>query len=241
VRSPLGKRPGEEPAGREARLERNRIALRLIAAARRGDTSEFGEEGLAEIAVPFGEDGWRMRATLRADGVVVGDGTSGPARYWTARPEEFTPEEREENRRRELAAEARRGKPKFEGVGYRRTVVAPPQPGAPLHVLAVQIFDDGFFVDFTFNVEVPTREERERDGPRRDRYPPIDVADDVGTAYYEGERSAFGGSQPSISTFNFSPTPPADATVLRITTEAGTVELDLFNRASGSRPGPRSA
>jgi hypothetical protein len=227
VRSPRGKRPGDEPAGREARLERNRIALRLIAAARRGDTSEFGEEGLARIKVPFGEDGWRMRATLRADGVVVGDGTSGPARHWTVRPEEFTPEQREEARRRDLAREARRGKPKFKGVGYRRTVVAPPQPGAPLHVLAVQIFDDGFYVDFTFNVEVPTREDLEGDGPPRDRYPPIDIEDDVGTVYYEGEQSALGGSQPSISTFNFSPTPPAGATVLRNTTEADTIELDL--------------
>jgi hypothetical protein len=229
VRSSRGKRPGEEPAGQEARLERNRIALALIAAARRGDTSEFGEEGLAQIEVPFGEDGWRMRATLRADGVVVNDGTSGPARHWTVRPEEFTPEQREEARRRDLAREARRGKPKFKGVGYRRTVVAPPQPGAPLHVLAVQIFDDGFYVDFTFNVEVPTREELEGDGPPRDRYPPIDIEDDVGTAYYEGEQSALGGSQPSISTFNFSPTPPADATLLRITTDSGTIELDLTN------------
>lgn len=229
MRSPRGKRPGEEPAGREARVERNRIALRLIAAARRDDTSEFGEEGLAQIKVPFGEDGWRMRATLRADGIVVSDGTSGPARHWTVQPEEFTPEEREEARRRDLAREARRGKPKFKGVGYRRTVVAPPQPGASLHVLAVQIFDDGFHVDFTFNVEVPTREELESDRPPSTPHPPIDIEDDVGTAYYEGEGAGFGGSQPAISTFDFSPTPPADATVLRITTEDGTVELDLTN------------
>jgi hypothetical protein len=227
VRSLRGKGQEDERAEQEARLERNRIALRLIAAARRGDTSEFGEEGLARIEVPFGEDGWRVRAMLRADGVVVSDGTSGPARYWTVRPEEFTPEEREEIRRRDLATEARRGKPKFEGVGYRRTVVAPPQPDAPLRVLAVRIFDDGFHVDFTFNVEVPTREELEADNPPATPYPPIDIGDDVGTAYYEGEQAAFGGSQPSISTFNFSPTPPAGATVLRITTESGTVELDL--------------
>jgi hypothetical protein len=59
VRSLRGKGPEDERAGQEARLERNRIALRLIAAARRGDTSEFGEEGLAQIEAPFGEDGWR--------------------------------------------------------------------------------------------------------------------------------------------------------------------------------------
>ena len=187
MRTLRGKRPGDEPAGQEARLERNRIALGLIAAARRGDTSEFDEEGLARIEVPFGEDGWRMRATLRADGVVVGDGTGGAARHWTVRPAEFTPEQREEARRRELARKARRGKPKFKGIGYRGTAVAPHQPGAPLHVLAIQIFDDGFHVDFTFNVEVPTREELESDRPPSTPHPPINIEDDVGTAYYEAE------------------------------------------------------
>jgi hypothetical protein len=209
-----------------ASLELNRIALRLIAAARRGDLSDFGEKGLARIEVPTGEGNRELHATLRANGVVVGDGASDS---WSVEPEEMSPEEREDHRRRELAAEARRGKPEFEGVGYRRTAVAPPQPGAEVRVLAIELFDDGFYVDFTYNGKVPSPDDLDRGRPPRTPKPPMAVADDRGTDYYEGERENFGGGSAAFATFNFSPTPPPDATRLRITTDSGTVELDLTN------------
>jgi hypothetical protein len=212
-----------------ASLELNRIALRLIAAARHGDLSDFDEEGRATIEVPAGEDDRRVHATLRADGVVLRDGASGPNRSWIVRPGEMSPEELEERRRRKLATEARLGKPKFEGVGYRRTVIAPPQPGVAVRVLAVEIFEDGFYVDFTYDVEVPSPEDLDRGRPPRRPKPPMKIEDDAGTDYYEGERANLGGAPAAFAAFNFSPTPPADATVLRITTESGTVELDLTN------------
>ena len=220
----------DSPGGRAelaARIELNRIALRLIAAARRGDRSEFDENGLATIEVPAGETGRQFQATLRADGVVLGDSISDPSRRWSCDRRRCRRRSVEERRREELAAEARRGKPKFEGVGFQRAVVAPPQPGADLRVLAAEIFDDGFYVDFTYNGKVPLPEDLDHGRPPRTPKPPMEVADDVGTAYYEGERAGYGGGPTAFATFNFSPTPPADATLLRITTDSGTVELDL--------------
>jgi hypothetical protein len=79
-------RPIHDPdseAGRAeaaARRELNRIALRLIAAARHGDLSGFGEDRLATIEVPAGEGNRKLHATLRADGVVLRDGASSS---WT--------------------------------------------------------------------------------------------------------------------------------------------------------------
>jgi hypothetical protein len=219
----------EGQAEMAASLQLNRIALRLIAAARHGDLSDFGEEGPATIEVPTGEGDRQLHATLRSDGVVVSDGSSGPSRRWIVRPEEMSPEEREDRRRHKLAQEARRGKPKFEGVGYRRTVLAPPQPGAKLRVLAVEIFEDGFYVDFTYDAQMPKAEDVDRGRPPYRPKPQMDVADDVDTDYYEGERANLGGGPAAFATFNFSPTPPSDATVLRITTDSGTVGLDLTN------------
>jgi hypothetical protein len=141
----------------------------------------------------------------------------------------MSPEEREDRRRRDLAAKARRGKPKFEGVGYRRTILAPPQPGVAVRVLAVEIFEDGLYVDFTYDVELPTHEELDLGRPPRRPKPQMEVEDDVGTDYYEGERANLGGTPAAFAAFNFAPTPPAEATVLRITTDSGTVELDLTN------------
>jgi hypothetical protein len=210
-----------------ARLELNRAALRLIAAARHGDRSGFDEQGRARIEIPVAETGRRLNATLRADGVVLRDTISGPSRSWVVRPEEMSPEELEERRCRDRAAEARQGKPKFEGIDYRRTVVAPPQPGAPIRVLAIEIFADGFYVDFTYEGVVPDPRQIESGRPPHTPKPPMDVADDAGTTYYEGERANFGGGPTAFATYNFSPTPPAEATTLCITTEGGTVDLDL--------------
>ncbi|HEY0279571.1 MAG TPA: hypothetical protein VGC32_15000 [Solirubrobacterales bacterium] len=223
-------RPVHDPdseAGRAevaAGLELNRRALRLVAAARRGDLSGFGEDGTARIEVPTGEGNHKLHVTIDPDGAVLREGSTNS---WSMQPEDMSSEEREDKRRRDLATEARRGKPEFVGVGYRRTVIAPPQPGAVIRVLAIEIFADGFYVDFTHNVVEQRPLGLDRGRPPFRPKPPMDVADDLGTDYYEGERANLGGGPTAFATFIFSPTPPPDATVLHITTDSGTVDLDL--------------
>jgi hypothetical protein len=237
-----GYEPEEERLLDAGKLLLNRVALTLVAEARghgfddekallarakelaKGARLTLNSKGVIDLSVPCGK-GIRATASLRGDGVVLGGGTSGPTRTSTRKRSEFTPEELEEEHRLELAKAARRGKPSFKGIDYLRTVVAAPQPDADLVVVAVEIYEDGFYVDFTYDNEVDP--EREAAEPWRDPKPPMTVEDDLGTDYYEGARATFSGSPVSNSTFNFAPTSPAAATVLRITTDSGTVELDL--------------
>ncbi len=236
--------PEEQRLVEAGTLLLNRVALALVADARRG--GGFDDEaallararelapkakltlrpgGLIELSVPCGK-GFTANAEVREDGVVLGGGTGGPTRTRTRRPEEFSPQEHEERRRYEEAEEARRGKPKFHGRRHLRTLAAPAQPEAGLRTLAIEIFEDGFYVDFTYDNDFdpePLDEEPWLEDPK----PEMRLADDLGTDYYEGRTSSHGGSPVSNSTFNFAPTPPAEATVLRITTDSGTVELDL--------------
>lgn len=169
--------------------------------------------------------GMHATAEVRGDGYVLSGSTGQSGRAVVTKPEDMEPWEREEQRRRKLAHEAAKGKPKFHGRKYLRTVVAPPQPGAVERILAAELYEDGLIVDFTYDTEVPSREdlERMRETPR----PPMRIEDDLGTDYYEGERASYGGSPASLAYFTFAPSPPAAARVLRITTEGGTVELDL--------------
>jgi hypothetical protein len=251
------RRPEEEPLVKAGTLLLNRIALALVAEARRG--SFGGDEGALlsraeelaggfaaeagtaptkealkltlrpggriELSVPCGE-GIAVRAEVREDGVVLGGGTSLAARSWSRTPDEFSPEEREQARREELAAKARRGKPEFHGGRWLRTVAAPEQPGAALRILAVEIYDDGFYVDFTYDNDAELERPEEEDSFFTAK-PPMEVEDDLGTEYYEGLRASFGGAPISFSTLDFAPTPPAAATLLRITTDSGTAELQL--------------
>lgn len=178
--------------------------------------------GRIELTVPF-DEGFREWAEVREDGVVLGGGTGGPSRRWTLRPEDMTPQEVEEQQRRGVATKAARGKPKFRGKRYLRTLVAPPQPGAAERILAVELYADGLIVEFTYDNELPSEEEMESMffPPR----PPMRIEDDVGTDYYEGERASYGGGPVSHSYFTFAPAVPAGAGVLRITTDSGTVEV----------------
>lgn len=181
---------------------------------------ELRSGGRIQLSVPF-DGGYREHAELREDGFVLGGSTEGPTQTWTRRREEMEPWEQEEERRRDLAREAARGKPKFRGKGYQRTLAAPPQPGADARVLAVELYADGLIVDFTyeggFAIENPLESWRD---PR----PPMGVEDDLGTEYYEGERASYGPASPYCY-FTFGPAVPAAARVLRITTDSGTVEV----------------
>jgi hypothetical protein len=180
------------------------------------------------IELTVGEDeGVRASAEVREDGYVLGGSTArgGGGEAITIDPEDLQPWEREELRRRDLADEARRGRPPFEARDYRRTLVAPPQPDAAIRVLATALYGDGLIVEFTYDSGEPTEAELESlyGRPR----PPMRIEDDLGTSYYEGERASYGGSPASIAYFTFAPGIPTDAAALRVTTDSGTVELDL--------------
>jgi len=254
--------PEDKRHAAAAQLLLNRVALGLVAEARR--RGGFGEDegalraravelaeklgandtgadprrppvglklrrgGRIDLKVPFG-DGGRACAGLRADGFVLSGGIerSIPSRTW--RPEDMTEAEREEKQRRDLAYEASRGKPKFRGERYLRTVAASAQPGAVERILAAELYGDGLLVEFTYDVEEMTDEQMmaEAESPY-ERRPPMSVTDDLGTEYYEGGSATYGGGPGvSHSHFTFAPAVPAEATVLRITTDSGTVELDL--------------
>ena len=216
--------------GEDEEALRSRAAR--LAAEFTGDTAAEPEQdpvklelrsgGRIELSVPF-DAGFREWAELREDGVVLGGGTEGPSRTRTLRTEEMKPWEKEE-RRRDLARKAARGKPRFRGKRYLRTLIAPPQPGADERILAIELYADGLIVEFTYDTELPSEEHMESMlyPPR----PPMRVEDDVGTDYYEGERASYGGGPgASHSYFTFAPAVPAAARVLRITTDSGTVEV----------------
>jgi hypothetical protein len=187
-------------------------------------TLKLRKGGRIELRV--GEDkGFHASAEVREDGYVLGGGTGRSSPAVVIKPADMEPWEREEEDRRKAARQAAKGKRKFRGRRYLRTVVAPPQPWAAEWILAAQLFDDGLIVDFTYDTGEPTEEELERmhTTPR----PPMRIEDDLGTDYYEGERASYGGGYNSRAYFTFAPTVPADARVLRVTTDSGTVELDL--------------
>jgi hypothetical protein len=171
--------------------------------------------------------GLHAGAQVRGDGFVLGSSTGRFSRgeAVTIDPADLEPWEREEMRRQDLADKARRGKARFIGRDYRRTLVAPPQPDAALRVLAAALYGDGLLVEFTYDTEEPTKAQMESQyfPPR----PAMRIEDDLGTKYYAGERASYGGSPASLGYFTFAPAVPAAARVLRITTDSGAVEIDL--------------
>lgn len=181
-------------------------------------------DGLIELTVGI-PDAVHAQATLRGDGFIESSSTRWQGESRSIRPENMEPWEREEERRRQLADEEARGKPKFHGNEYLRTVAAPPQPGAAERVLVAELYDDGLIVEFTYEPEPLSHAQMER-GAATPR-PPMRVEDDMGTGYYESGSASYGGSPASHARFGFAPAVPAGARALLITTDSGTVELDL--------------
>lgn len=184
---------------------------------------ELRPGGRIQLSVSF-DAGFHASAELREDGFVLGGSTGGPSEPWTQRPEDMKPWEKEEQRREDRARVAARGKPKFRGKRYLRTLAAPPQPGADERILAIELYADGLIVEFTYDTDLPTEEQMESM-----YYPPrprMGVEDDLGTEYYQGERASYGGGPgASHAYFTFGPAVPAAARVLRISTDSGTVEV----------------
>jgi hypothetical protein len=184
------------------------------------------------LAAPFEEDSvttW----SLMLDGALFDGGTAGSIRAVKIDPQELGAEERAdlERRQEEWRAERERQQ-QFTATRFVRAVAAPPQPGAAMPVLAVLLYQDGFYVESTYDKEPPTFElgidAEQFFALHREEKPEIAVEDDVGTDYFESGGGRWGGGvRVSHSSRGFAPAPPPSARLLRITASGETVELDL--------------
>jgi hypothetical protein len=181
------------------------------------------------LSAPFRERG-AVVESLRLDGILFDGGSVGSFGATRIDPEELSPKERAalERRQVEWQAELER-RQQFTATRFVRSVAAPPQPGAAMPILAVELFEDGFYVEFTYDTEPPTLD-LEMTGeqvPARDGDPEVKVGDDLGTEYFESGGGGGGGLRVFHSSRGFAPAPPPDARVLRIAGGGATVEIEL--------------
>jgi hypothetical protein len=181
------------------------------------------------LSAPFTERS-AVVESLRLDGILFDGGTASSFGATRIDPEDLSPEERAdlERRQAEWQAELER-RQQFTATRFVRSVAAPPQPGAAMPILAVELFEDGFYVEFTYNPEPPTLD-LEMTGeqlPARDGDPEVKVGDDLGTEYFESGGGGGGGLRVFHSSRGFAPAPPPDARVLRIAAGGATVEIEL--------------
>jgi hypothetical protein len=136
-------------------------------------------------------------------------------------------------------------RPVFVGAEFVRALAVAPQSGAAVQILAVELYDDGLLVSFTYDdpvdvwtpvpleyyelagVEPPIdallAEARAQGG---NLAPNVSVRDDLGTRYvWSG--GGRGGVRVVHGETNFTPAVPAAATRLVVSSYAGTVEVDL--------------
>jgi hypothetical protein len=181
------------------------------------------------LSAPFRERS-SVVESLRLDGILFDGGTVASVTSKRVEPEALSPEERAdlERRQAEWLAEQKR-RQRFTATRFVRSVAAPSQPGVTVPILAVELFEDGFYVDYTYDKEPPTLdlELTAEQFFAREEDPEVKVEDDLGTEYFESGGGGGGGVRVSHSSRGFAPAPPPDAHVLRITADGETVELDL--------------
>jgi hypothetical protein len=181
------------------------------------------------LSAPFGE-GSSVVESLSLDGILFDGGTVGSVTAKQVELGELSPEELTDLERRQVEwrAELER-RQRFTATRFVRSVAAPLQPGATVPVLAIELFEDGFYVDYTYDTVPPTLdlEMTAEQFFAREKDPELKVEDDLGTEYFESGGGGGGGVHVSHSSRGFAPAPPPDARVLRITAGGATAELDL--------------
>lgn len=162
------------------------------------------------LSIPAGEHG-SDGVLLRADGTLL---------------ERFTAQGEPEAERAEWAEQV---EPEtFRGQRFLQALAFEPQPGAEVQLLAVELFDDGLVVHYSFEQSQEEFEASFDEDPLDDLGAPqgLKVEDDLGTEYRH--RSGGGGSAGVVrSSYSFTPAVPEAARILRISTRSGTVELPL--------------
>jgi hypothetical protein len=181
------------------------------------------------LSAPFKECG-SVVESLRLDGILFDGGTVSGFTSEQIEPQELSPEARAdlERRQAEWRAEQERRR-RFTATRFVRSVAAPPRPGSTVPIVAVELFEDGFYVEYTYDTEPPTfdPEMTAQQFLALEKDPEVKVEDDLGTEYFESGGGSGGGVRVSHSSRGFSPAPPPDARVLRITAGGATVELAL--------------
>jgi hypothetical protein len=183
------------------------------------------------LSAPFGERS-SVVESLSLDGILFDGGTVGGVTLKQVEPKELSLEERADLERRQAEWRAEQEcRQRFTATRFVRSVAAPSQPGVTVPILAVELFADGFYVDYTHDTAPPTLdlEMTAEQFFAREKHPEVKVEDDLGTGYFEsgGGGGGDGGVRVSHSSRGFAPAPPPDARVLRITADDATVELDL--------------
>jgi hypothetical protein len=191
------------------------------------------------LAAPF-EPGHASTWSLMLDGTLYDGATTGSVMAKMIDRETLSTEERAdlERRRKEWEARIERER-RFTASRFVRAVAAPPQPTATHPVLAVLLYEDGFYVEYTYDKEEPMTFDPEMDATqffaaRQEDRREIAIADDIGTDYFESGGGGWGGGvRVSHSSQGFAPAPPPQARLLRVTVNDETVGLDLIRFADG--------
>ncbi len=147
-------------------------------------------------------------------------------------PEKLSEEEKAERERLRAEWQVRMERSRqFTATRFVRALTPPSRPGSSRPILAVLLYEDGFYVESTYDKGAPTldaeMDARQFFAINRGEEPAITVTDDVGTEYFESGGGGAGGVQVSHASLGFAPAPPATARVLRVSTDDTTVELPL--------------
>lgn len=189
------------------------------------------------LSAPF-EKSSAVTESLMLDGTLYDGGAVAGFGFVKAEPQEPSEEEKAELERRKAGWRTRmQRRQQFTATHFIRAIAPEPQPGSTMPILAVLLFEDGFYVETTYDKDAPALLDREDlesmtaerfFAMRRDGKPEITVADDIGTEYFESGGGGWGGGvRVSHSSQGFAPAPPQSARVLRVAAGAETVELDL--------------
>jgi len=179
------------------------------------------------LVAPFMENS-ATTWSLMLDGTLFDGGTVGSMRAVKVDPQELSAEERAALERREAEWQARHeGLEQFTATRFVRAVAAPPTAAA-VQVLAIMFYEDGFYVELTYDKEPPTfdPEMSAEQFFAREKDPEVKVEDDLGTEYLESGSGGGAGVRVSHSSRGFAPAPPPDARLLRLSAGGETVELD---------------
>jgi hypothetical protein len=181
------------------------------------------------LSAPFDESSATVQSLI-IDGTLYGGGTTFGFGLVDPEPQELSEEEQAERERRQAEWRVRMERSqRFTATRFLRTLTPSPQPGSPRPILAVLLYEDGFWVESTYDKDAhafdPEMDIEQFFAIHRSEEPT--VTDDVGTEYFPSGGGRSGGVQAHHASQGFAPSPPASARVLRITIDEETVELDL--------------
>lgn len=184
------------------------------------------------LAAPF-DSSSSTAWSLMLDGTLYdGMTVTGYGPVEAEEPEELSEEEKAERERLQAEWRLRTERIRqFTAARFVRALAPPRRPDSSRPILAVLLYEDGFYVESTYDRDAPTIdpeiEARQFFATHLGEDPVIQVTDDVGTEYFESGGGGSGGVQVSHASTGFAPAPPPTARTLRITADGTTVEIPL--------------